>query len=91
LADKQRKLAEGLAAQVEGLVVQIAMQVGEGDRLYGSVTLRGGAAALQSRGIEIDRKKLHLPDAIKTLGEYTITAKFGQEVSASFKLVVVNK
>src|SRR5882672_6738410 len=88
LADKQRKLAEGSAAQIEGLVVEIAMQVGEGDRLYGSVTSRDVAQALASKGIDIDRKKLHLPDAIKALGEYTISAKLGQEVTASFKLVV---
>jgi large subunit ribosomal protein L9 len=88
LAEKQRKFAEGSAAQIEGLVVEIAMQVGEGDRLYGSVTSRDVAQALASKGIDIDRKKLHLPDAIKALGEYTITAKLGHEVNASFKLIV---
>jgi large subunit ribosomal protein L9 len=91
LAEKQRKLAEGSAAQIEGLVVEIGMQAGEGDRLYGSVTSRDVAVALQSRGIDIDRKKLQLPDSIKSIGEYTITAKLGHEVSASFKLIVVNK
>jgi large subunit ribosomal protein L9 len=69
-------------------VVEIAMQVGEGDRLYGSVTSRDVAQALASKGIDIDRKKLHLPDAIKALGEYTISAKLGHEVNASFKLIV---
>ncbi len=88
-AEKQHKLAEGAAAQIEGLTIEIPMQVGEGDRLYGSVTSRDIALALASRGIEIDRKKLQIPDAIKALGEYQITAKLGHEVNASFKLVVV--
>ncbi|MFI5307173.1 MAG: 50S ribosomal protein L9 [Polyangiales bacterium] len=89
LADKQRKVAEGAAAQIEGLTIEIAMQVGEGDRLYGSVTSRDIAQALASRGIEVDRKKLQITDTIKALGEYDISAKLGNDVSARFKLVVV--
>jgi large subunit ribosomal protein L9 len=89
LAEKQRKIAEGAAAQIEGLTLEIAMQVGEGDKLYGSVTSRDIAQALASRGIEVDRKKLQIPDTIKAIGEYEISAKLGSEVSAKFKLVVV--
>ena len=88
LSEKQRKFAEGTAAQIEGLVVEIAMQVGEGDRLYGSVTSRDIAQALASKGVDVDRKKLQVPDTIKSLGEYTITAKLGNEVNANFKLIV---
>lgn len=87
-AEKYRKFAEGTAAQIEGLTVEVAMQAGEGDRLYGSVTSRDVAQALASHGIDIDRKKLQLPEAIKALGEYTITARLGQDVSATFKLLV---
>ena len=88
LAEKQRKIAQGSAAQLEGLSVEIPMQVGEGDRLFGSVTSRDVAAALQSRGIDIDRKKLQLPDTIKTVGDYDITVKLGHDVTATFKLRV---
>jgi large subunit ribosomal protein L9 len=88
LGEKQRKFAEGTAAQIEGLVVEIAMQVGEGDRLYGSVTSRDVAEALASKGVNVDRKKLQMPDAIKALGEYTLIAKLGHEVNATFKLIV---
>lgn len=87
-AEKQRKLAQGAAAQVDGLTIEIPVQVGEGDRLFGSVTSRDVSRALQSRGIEIDRRTLQLPEAIKSLGEYPITVKFGHEVSATFKLLV---
>jgi len=61
---------------------------GEGDKLYGSVTAMELSEALRARGIEIDRKKLELPGAIKRLGEYEIKAKLGREISAEFKLVV---
>ena len=89
LAEKQRKLAEGSAAQLEGLSVDIPMQAGEGDKLFGSVTVRDIADALMSLGIEIDRRRIDLPEPIKTLGEHVITASFGQGVSAKLKVRVV--
>jgi large subunit ribosomal protein L9 len=88
-ADKQRKLAEGSAALVEGLVVEIRMQAGEGDKLFGSVTARDIADALHSKGVDIDRKKLDVPDSIKSLGEYEVAAKFGSDVTAKFKVRVL--
>jgi len=89
LADKQRKVAEGGAALVEGLVVEIRMQAGEGDKLFGSVTARDIADALHTRGVEVDRRKLEVPDTIKSLGEYEIVAKFGADVNAKFKVRVL--
>jgi large subunit ribosomal protein L9 len=88
-ADKQRKLAEGSAAMVEGLVVEIRMQAGEGDKLFGSVTARDIADALHTRGVDIDRKKLEVPDSIKSLGEYEVAVKFGSDVTAKFKVRVL--
>jgi large subunit ribosomal protein L9 len=89
LADKQRKVAEGGAAMIQGLTVEIRMQAGEGDKLFGSVTARDIVDALHSQGVEVDRKRLEMPDAIKSLGEYEITAKFGSEVTAKFKVRVL--
>ncbi len=88
-AEKTRKQAEGSAALIEGLVVEIRMQAGEGDKLFGSVTARDIADALHSKGVDIDRKKLEVPDSIKSLGEYEVTAKFGAEVNAKFKVRVL--
>jgi large subunit ribosomal protein L9 len=88
-ADKQRKLAEGSAAMIEGLVVEIRMQAGEGDKLFGSVTARDIADALHTRGVDIDRKKLEVPDSIKSLGEYEVAVKFGSDVTAKFKVRVL--
>jgi len=88
IADKQKKFAEGAAAQIEGLTLEIPMQVGEGDKLYGSVTAKDVAQALSRRGIEVDRKKLQLPETIKTLGEHPITLKLGHEVTATFTVKV---
>jgi large subunit ribosomal protein L9 len=88
-ADKVRKQAEGSAALVQGLVVEIRMQAGEGDKLFGSVTARDIADALHTHGVDVDRKKIEVPDSIKSLGEYEITIKFGAEVNAKFKVRVL--
>ncbi|MDH5674418.1 MAG: 50S ribosomal protein L9 [Myxococcales bacterium] len=86
---KLRKLSEGAAAQIEGMSIEIAMAVGEGDKLYGSVTARDIADALSERSIEVDRKKLQLDEIIKTVGEHQVTVKLGHGVTARFQVVVV--
>jgi large subunit ribosomal protein L9 len=87
-AAKQKSVAEGAAAQINGLVLEIAAQAGEGDRLFGSVTSRDVSDALHKKGIELDRKHIELPDAIKALGEYDVSARLGSGVVAKFKVKV---
>jgi large subunit ribosomal protein L9 len=86
-AAKQKGAAEGIAAQVNGLVLEIEAQAGEGDRLFGSVTSRDVADALHKRGIELDRKNIEVP-AIKALGEYDVSARLGAGVVGKFKVKV---
>ncbi len=87
-AAKLKNAAEGSAAQLNGLSVEITAAAGEGDKLFGSVTTRDVSDALKKRGIELDRKHLELPTAVKALGEYDVVAKLGAGVSTTFKLVV---
>ena len=87
-AAKQKSVADGVAAQVNGLVVEIKAQAGEGDKLFGSVGTRDVSDALHKRGIELDRKHIELPNAIKSLGEYDVTARLGSGVTATFKVKV---
>jgi large subunit ribosomal protein L9 len=86
-AAKLKGAAEGAASQLQGVRVEIVAQAGEGDKLFGSVTSRDVSDALKKRGIDIDRKHLHL-DAVKALGEFDVVAKLGAGVSTTFKLVV---
>ena len=65
----------------------IQAKVGEGNRLFGTVTVQQLAVELQNRGISVDRRKIDLED-IRTTGEYTATIKLHPEVSASLKVVV---
>lgn len=87
-AAKQKGVAEGVAAQVNGLVIEVKAQAGEGDKLFGSVGTRDIAEALQKRGIELDRKNIELPTAIKALGEYDVSVRLGSGVTGQFKVKV---
>ena len=94
IAARSAKLSKELAAQAEKLnqvSVSIPAQVGEGDKLYGSVTSRDIAEALKAQGVAVDVKKLQLAEPIKTLGMTEVPLKLGQNVSASIKVWVVKK
>lgn len=85
---KLKQESEGVAAALSAITIEIARPVGEGDRLYGAVTSRDVAEALKQKGYDVDRKKLTLPDSIKQVGEYEVSAKLGAAVTAKVKLVV---
>ncbi len=87
-AAKLKSSAQALATQLAGVTVEVARQAGEGDRLYGSVTSKDVAAALKQKGYEVDKKELVMPEAIKELGEHTLTVKLGSGVDAQIRLVV---
>jgi len=65
---------------------------GSEGRLYGSVTAADVATAvLAQTGIELDRKKLAVPDHIKSLGEYSVTARLHHDVQFAININVVSK
>lgn len=81
-------LAEKLAAQE----IEILADVGEGGKLFGSVTSADIAAAVKrTAGIELDRKKIDLPDPLKLVGEYTVPVKLFQELTATLKIKIAAK
>ncbi len=78
-----------VAKTLEGVAVEIAVQVGEGDKLFGSVGVKDIAEALEKKGQKIDRKKILLAEPIKALGEYTVSIKLGYDVTGTVKVTVV--
>jgi len=88
---EERKIAEGLAARVDSLDVEIARKVGENEVLFGSVTSADVAAALAAKGFDVDRRKLQLNDPIKKLGEYQVPLKLHRDVVATIKVRVVGE
>ena len=89
--EKLLKSAQGLKEKLEGLSVSIARQVGEEDKLFGSVTTRDIAEALEDKGLDIDRKKIVLDAPIKTQGVFQVPVKLHQDVFATLKVWVVPK
>jgi len=88
-ADASRAAAESLAAQVEAAKVVIEVRVGEGDKLYGSVTAGNIAEVLAVQGVELDRRKIVLEQPIRSTGEYSIDVRLHPQVRAELKVSVI--
>jgi large subunit ribosomal protein L9 len=93
LARKERLLREAgtLREKLEGLSVTVPKRVGEGDRLFGSVTPHDVELALAEEGHRIDRKKIRLDEAIRTLGVFPVRIMLQQGHEATIKVWVVAK
>lgn len=88
-ADSLRAQAQGVAEKIAATPVEIEVRVGEGDKLYGSVTSVNIAEAMEAAGIEIDRRKIVLEDPIRSLGEFDIEIKLHPDVRGELKLSIV--
>ena len=86
---EEQKSAEAVAGRLAGVEIQIARKVGDHDVLFGSVTSADIAEALAAKGFEIDRRKLHLVEPIKKLGEFQVPLKLHREVTTNVKVTVV--
>ena len=89
-ADAEAKAeALAIAEKLKACQVKIAAKGGEGGKLFGSVTTKEISAALKEQfGLELDSKKLVLPDAIKSFGSYQVKAKLGYEISGLVNVLV---
>ena len=88
---EEKGQAEALAARLSAVDITIARRVGETEQLYGSVTSNDIADYLRTKGFEIDRRKLVLPDPIKTIGEHDVPLKLHREVTVPLKVTVVKE
>lgn len=75
--------AEALGGTIDGLSITLARQVGDDDRLFGSVTNRDVEAALAALGHEVDRRRIIVKDPIKSLGIYKVDVKLHADVTSS--------
>lgn len=89
--NKQKKQSEQLAKKMENVSVTLAVSVGEGDKMFGSVTNQDIAEALTKQGYEIDRKKIELTEPIKALGIYSVPIKLHPEVEVKIKVWIVKE
>ncbi len=88
---KEKSEFEALAGRIAGLRFIAPRKVGENEQLYGSVTAGDVGEFLKSKGIEIDKRKVQLEEAIKQLGEHEVKIRLHPEVVASLKLLVTKE
>lgn len=87
IAQEQLDMAKELAAQLEEKQVVVRIKAGEGGKTFGSVSSKEIAAACREQyGIEIDKKKIVLPENLKNIGSYEVSVKLHPQVTG--KLIV---
>ena len=88
---EEKGAAEALAARLTAIDIAIARRVGDTEQLYGSVTASDIVDFLKSKGFEVDRRKLILPEPLKALGEFDVPLKLHREVTVPLKVKVVKE
>ena len=83
--------AQDLAKMMGAVAVTIHQKAGENDQLFGSVTANDVAVALEKLGYNIDRKKVHLEEPIKTLGDFHVAVRLHRDVSIDVPVHVVKE
>ncbi|HZQ91437.1 MAG TPA: 50S ribosomal protein L9 [Terriglobales bacterium] len=89
---KEKSGAEQLAKQFEGVKLTFARRAGAEEHLFGSVTSADIAAELEHRGFKtVDRRKIHLSEPLKSLGEFTVPVKLHRDVTATVQVEIVKE
>ena len=87
---EELKAAQEIAAKINGKTVTLKKKAGDGGRLFGAVTaIDIGDAIKDASGIEIDKRKIVVKDAIKSIGKYEIEVKIHKDVTAKIIADVV--
>ena len=90
-SEQELKSAENLATELEKVSVTIPVQVGEEDKIFGTVTTQMISDSLKEKGHEIDKRKIDIPEPIKSLGIYEVNIKLHSNVDAKIKVWVVRE
>jgi len=89
--EKESREAQILAEKLAKVSVKIPAQVGEDEKLFGSVTTQDIAAALKAQGFDIDRRKIQLEEPLKVLGVYKVDVKLYQDIQVALKVWVTKE
>ena len=86
---KDRDEAQALADEVGNKTIVLRLKVGEGDKVFGSITNQDIATGLQQQHrVEIDRHKIELKEPIKSLGEHQVTLRLHRDVQVPINIIV---
>jgi large subunit ribosomal protein L9 len=85
---KDKEEAEQVMGRLSGITVKVSAKAGEDGKLYGSITSRDIAQQLDSQGVVVDRRKIIINEAIRSLGEFHVSIKLHPEVLATITVMV---
>ncbi len=92
-AQKERvvKQAQTLAEKLSQVSLIIPVKTGEEGKLFGSVTNIDIEKALKAKGFEVERRRIHLNEPIKVLGDYEVPVRLTSDVTANIKISVISE
>ncbi len=89
LAQEQYEAAQELGKKIEAGKVEMSIKTGEGGKAFGSIASKEIAAEVKEQmGLDVDKKKIQLKEAIKTLGTHNVPIKLHPKVTAELKVIV---
>jgi len=88
---KQVSEAQDLGKLMASIEVSVHQKAGDNDQLFGSVTAQDIATALEKQGYSIDRKKVHLEEPIKQLGDYKVAVRLHRDVTIEIPVHVLKE
>lgn len=89
IAQEQLDAAKALADELESKQIVVKIKAGEGGKAFGSVSSKEIAAAFKEQhGIEIDKKKIQLPESLKNFGSYEVNIKLHPQVTGKLTVKV---
>ena len=89
IAQEQLDAAKALAVELESKQVVVKIKAGEGGKAFGSVSSKEIASAFKEQhGIDIDKKKIQLPESLKNFGSYEVNIKLHPQVTGKFTVKV---
>ncbi|MFM7751278.1 MAG: 50S ribosomal protein L9 [Opitutaceae bacterium] len=83
--------AQEMARRLEKTSLAFAVKTGEGGKMFGAITAQDVHEKLVASGLEVDKRKIHLFNPVKTLGKHTVKIKLHAEVSVDVPFDVVSE
>lgn len=90
--DQEKQNAEELAKKLKGIMLKIKVKAGENGKIFGGVTSKEISENLKNQyNLIVDKKKIELKEAIKTLGSFNVSIKLFEGITADLKVEVISE
>jgi len=90
-AKKELEALGDVGKNLSKISLTFEVQTGKDDKLFGSVTSKDVAEKLAAQGVEVDRKKIHLPQPLRELGTFSVAVKLHRDVVPKISVTLIKK